>query len=250
MERMAYQEKHPGTSYALRFTLFGLLPLLIACSPLRSVRVKGVPPLNVNDSGVSTPVKVRIYQLKDDANFRNARFEELYDDHKKALGGDILDFKEVDIEPGDDRDIELGKIASATQTFRLAADNGVDSPQMHYTRGIVLENQGLSEEALDAYARALELEPGNIDYLVALAECLATNGRTAEAAEILGSDAQLLNDDGSIAMLRAHIAALEGDDSEAVRLLRHVRRSNPGSHLAREELGRLLARTGQCAEGD
>ncbi len=119
MERTACQEKHPGASYALRFTLFGLLPLLIACSPLRSVRVKGVPPLNVNDSGVSTPVKVRIYQLKDDANFRNARFEELYDDHKKALGGDILDFKEVDIEPGDDRDIELGKIETHTRFIAL-----------------------------------------------------------------------------------------------------------------------------------
>ena len=119
MERMAYQEKHPGTSYALRFTLFGLLPLLVVCSPLRSVRVKGVPPLNVNDSGVSTPVKVRIYQLKDDANFRNARFEELYDDHQKALGGDILDFKEVDIEPGDDRDIELGKIETHTRFIAL-----------------------------------------------------------------------------------------------------------------------------------
>ena len=144
--------------------------------------------------------------------------------------------------------IELGKIASAMQTLRTAANNGVESPRMHYTRGIVLENQGRSEEALAAYAKALELEPGNIDFLVALAECLATSGRTGEALEILDDEAQLLDDDGTVALLRAQIAALLGDHSEAILLLRNVRRKNPGNHLAREELGRLLARTGQCAE--
>ena len=144
--------------------------------------------------------------------------------------------------------IELGKITSATRTLRMAAHNGVESPKMHYTRGIVLEDQGRSEEALAAYARALELEPGNLDFLVALAECLATSGRTGEALELLDDEAQLLDDDGTVALLRAHIAALEGNEGEAISLLRNVRRKNPGNHLARAELGRLLARTGQCAE--
>jgi type VI secretion system VasD/TssJ family lipoprotein len=52
--------------------------LLAACGGPSYVRVRGVSPLNVNDSNESTPVDVRLYQLKDDGRFTRARVEELF----------------------------------------------------------------------------------------------------------------------------------------------------------------------------
>ena len=134
------------------------------------------------------------------------------------------------------------------QILRTTADKGLASPQLHYTRGLVLENQGKFAEALLAYSQAIELEPGNIDFLSAQAECLATTGKTTQALDVLGNRMESIDDNGTLALLRAHIAALLGDDVESVRLLRNAHQKNPANPLIREELGRWLTSQGHFAE--
>lgn len=67
-----------------------LLILLVGCSRSATLQMRGVAPLNLNDAGESTPVDVRIYQLKNDAAFKRATFETLWTEDKKVLGQDYL----------------------------------------------------------------------------------------------------------------------------------------------------------------
>ncbi len=64
--------------------------LLGGCSRDITLRVRGVSPLNVNDVGETTPVKVRIYQLANDGKFRAATVDALWTDDQGALGSDRL----------------------------------------------------------------------------------------------------------------------------------------------------------------
>ena len=52
-----------------------LVGCLVGCSSSATLQMRGVAPLNLNDAGESTPVDVRIYQLKNDAAFKRATFE-------------------------------------------------------------------------------------------------------------------------------------------------------------------------------
>ncbi len=61
------------------------------CGPRQgSLAIKGVSPLNLNDLDESTPVTVRIYQLKAPERFRGAAFGALWSKDKEVLGEDRL----------------------------------------------------------------------------------------------------------------------------------------------------------------
>ncbi|MBA3709447.1 MAG: type VI secretion system lipoprotein TssJ [Planctomycetes bacterium] len=79
-----------------------------------SVYARGVSPLNVNDHEESTPVDVRFYQLRRDARFRTASFDQLWLSDSDALGPDKLGERVVaTVPPGTGKDraveIDLGK---------------------------------------------------------------------------------------------------------------------------------------------
>lgn len=64
--------------------------LFAACSSMPAVTTfywKGEKVLNVNSKNSSTPVNVRIYQLKESDKFVNASFDALLNDGNKALDG-------------------------------------------------------------------------------------------------------------------------------------------------------------------
>lgn len=55
-----------------------------------TVRVRGIAPMNVNDTDESTPVDVRFFALNADAKFLGAGFETLWSDAPGVLGGDLV----------------------------------------------------------------------------------------------------------------------------------------------------------------
>ncbi len=82
-----------------------LLIVLVGCTRSTTLQMRGVAPLNLNDAGESTPVDVRIFQLKDDGAFRRATFEKLWTDDKAVLGQDSLaPYRVVSIVPGNTTD--------------------------------------------------------------------------------------------------------------------------------------------------
>ena len=144
--------------------------------------------------------------------------------------------------------LELGQIASANQTLENAARSGLESAELDYARGIVFEQQNRFDDAISAYAQAHERDGTSVAYFVALVECLVTVRRTNDAQRLLDEDAFSFDSDGTVSVLRAHVATLAGEEAETVSFLREAHRKSPGNRLVREELGRLLARAGRYSE--
>ena len=86
---------------------------------------RGVKPLNENDRKEPNSVKVRVYQLKDDARFNQATVEKLWTDHKGALGEDLVAMKEETVFPGaaDDepKKVELGELPADVRFIGILA---------------------------------------------------------------------------------------------------------------------------------
>ena len=73
---------------ALRCILLVALAVALAACGTRSgsLAVRGLAPLHVNDAGESTPVQVRVFQLKKADRFQAASVEALWRDHRAVLG--------------------------------------------------------------------------------------------------------------------------------------------------------------------
>lgn len=63
--------------------------------------------VNPDDGGRPSPVVLRVYQLKDDAAFRNADFFAIFDNEQATLAASLIDRKEFELAPGDSRTIDF-----------------------------------------------------------------------------------------------------------------------------------------------
>ena len=66
------------------------LTIMAGCSSPTRAQVRGIAPLNVNDTNESTPVDVRFYQLAATERFEKAPFEALWLDAAKELDDELL----------------------------------------------------------------------------------------------------------------------------------------------------------------
>lgn len=112
----------------LRLSLLFLVFLAASagCSRTATLQLRGLAPLNLNDTGESTPVDVRIYQLKDDAAFRRATFEKLWTEDEKVLGQDRLAPPRTEsVVPGNPTDqpkrVALGELEIGTRFIGIMA---------------------------------------------------------------------------------------------------------------------------------
>ncbi|MDA3960408.1 MAG: type VI secretion system lipoprotein TssJ [Planctomycetota bacterium] len=93
-----------------------VLGLFAGCSRSATVQVRGLAPLHVNDANESTPVNLRLYQLKRSDAFTAASVEDLWTKDREVLGEELVgDPVTIAVLPGNDRDlptpVELGTLA-------------------------------------------------------------------------------------------------------------------------------------------
>ena len=84
--------------------------LTVACSGgKQEVRVALVSSevLNLDDSGASLPVVVRVYQLRSKEAFERASFRTLWKSDKEHLQGDLIERKEIVLRPESEVIVEL-----------------------------------------------------------------------------------------------------------------------------------------------
>ncbi len=144
--------------------------------------------------------------------------------------------------------LELGKAASAQQVLDAADRAGLTSAEITYLKGVVFEQRGELDAAVEAYAKARKLDPSNVDYLVAHVECLVSLDRAEKAVRLLNENADRIDDDGTVSALAAHIASLLGDTSQACHSFGQALASQSDSPLVTEELGRLLVQAQRYEE--
>lgn len=146
----------------LRSTCLLLLTLLAVtgCSRTATLQLRGTAPLNLNEAGESTPVDVRIYQLKSDAGFRKAAFEKLWTKDKETLGEELLAGpKTVSVLPGGAGEpaakVELGELATGTNFIGVMAMYGKADAKDNRTLVVAVDDAEKYVIELTGYAVAL-----------------------------------------------------------------------------------------------
>lgn len=142
--------------------LFALV-LLAGCGQTATLHVRGVSPLNRNDAGESTPVDVRIYQLRGDERFRKAAFEKLWTEDEKTLGDDrLLPAKTVSVLPGGSNDqpmtIDLGELATGAHFIGLMALYGKADAKDNRTLVLTIDDANRETIVLNGYSIRLHGE--------------------------------------------------------------------------------------------
>jgi len=77
--------------------------------------------VNPDDTGRPSPIVLRIYQLKDDAAFKDADFFAIFDKEQATLAASLIDRKEFVLAPGDSHTIEFPVSGEARFLAALAA---------------------------------------------------------------------------------------------------------------------------------
>ena len=124
-------------SYRVAPLLIGmlLLSLFSACSsgPPKSdkahMTVSAAADANPAADGRASPIVLRIYQLKEDAKFNNATFFALFDSDQQTLGGDLLAREEVELNPGEQRQVEFEVAGEAKYVGVMAAYRDIRNAQ-------------------------------------------------------------------------------------------------------------------------
>lgn len=144
--------------------------------------------------------------------------------------------------------LELGKLASAKNALETAKARGLESADLYYMHGVILEQRNEIDEAIDEYLNARRLDPSHIDALVAQVECLVAQQHPVEALNLIEENLDRLDDAATVAALAAHVASLVGDIVEASERYGRALETGAKSRVVAEELGRLLVRAGRYEE--
>lgn len=111
-----------------------------------------------------------------------------------------------------------------------------EEPRHRYVRGLVLTSMGRTHDAIQAYRAVLNIEPGHLDALNAIANAYRAHGDVVAAEACyrrilaLSRDAQALTNLGTL--LQA-----EGRHEEALTVLREAAYADPGSPVCLLNLG-------------
>lgn len=89
--------------------------------------IEAASDVNPNDAGRPSPVVVRVYQLKNDAAFRDADFGKLYGDDQAALGQDVVRRDEYTLSPSERRAVEVELPNEGVVVCAIAAFQSIDT---------------------------------------------------------------------------------------------------------------------------
>src|SRR5262245_18605844 len=109
--------------------LLGLLVVAIAagCSSAppkpaeAKMKIEATADVNSDTKGRPSPIVVRVYQLKTEAEFANAEFFAIYDKEKETLGPSLITREEYTLDPGESEDMKFEVARDARFLGVLAA---------------------------------------------------------------------------------------------------------------------------------
>lgn len=131
--------------------------------------------------------------------------------------------------------LEVNRLEAAEKAFTEAISLGGAEAEAQYYLGIVCQRWRRDEEALSAYQKALELEPENLQYLVAAAEMLLSTGQVDRAGALVESRLRFFESSAVLLQLLAQVEMLQGNPRRASELLLQARMLDPENTQLLEE---------------
>ena len=81
------------------------MPSLFSSAPRLAISLQASANVNPNPEGQASPIVVRLYELKSLDAFTGEDFFTLYDNEKAVLGEQLLAKEEIELKPGETREI-------------------------------------------------------------------------------------------------------------------------------------------------
>ena len=113
--------------------------------------------------------------------------------------------------------LEMGRLEISMTEFQRAAELDPSCDECRYYEGVVYQRLGRDNEAEQAYAAALAIDPNNTHYLLANAESLVALGKVSEAKALIDATECRFEFNSALAHLRSEIAMADGDTDAALR---------------------------------
>lgn len=148
-----------------RLTLLALLAAVLgltgcaALSPYSEMTkldltLAGSEALNPDLHGRPSPIVLRLIELKHPVAFENADFFSLYQRPKEALAPDMVVQEELELRPGETRELKLSVQPGSRYVGVLAAYR--DLPESHWRLVIPLQEQGRNRSELRLDAQGIQ----------------------------------------------------------------------------------------------
>lgn len=145
--------------------------------------------------------------------------------------------------------LETSSLEEARSAIDHAKSLGDTSGVLAYTQGMLAERHSDYEEALRCYREAAECEPKNVDYLLAIAECLVSVDRTVEAKALLDEHLQHEGGNQRLTLFRAQIHLLLNDLDAAAADFEAAENLLAEIPWLAEDFGLVLVRLGRYPKG-
>ncbi|MDM8348543.1 type VI secretion system lipoprotein TssJ [Pseudomonas sp. sp1636] len=147
-----------------RFLPLALLATLLAlggCSALSpysqmtklDLTLNGSEQLNPDLNGRPSPIVLRLIELKHPVAFENADFFSLYQRPKETLSPDLVTLEELELRPGEQRELKLSVQPGSRYVGVLAAYR--DLPESNWRLVIPLQEEGRNARVLKLDAQGI-----------------------------------------------------------------------------------------------
>lgn len=125
-----------------------------------NLQIEGAGDINPGNDGQGSPLMLKIYELREGNNFKNADFFALFNSEQATLAGDVVRKQELLLKPGDSKKLTLQPAAEVSTLGFFAAFRQLDTAQWraltevvpHQTKtlSIKLKANQLSIEAVES----------------------------------------------------------------------------------------------------
>jgi protein O-GlcNAc transferase len=132
--------------------------------------------------------------------------------------------------------LETHKLEQALDSFETALDLDAKLAEPHYYSGVVYQRWSNDQQAYESYAKAFEIAPTKVEYLLAAAESVIALGEFEQAKQLIESKLSYFENNASLRQLQGQIALLQGDAKKAAALYGEARLLNPDDDALLEEL--------------
>ena len=143
---------------------------------------------------------------------------------------------------------EMEDIGEALASFRAVLRHRPDHADAHYHAGLALARQKKLAEAVKAFRAVLRHHPDHADALRSLAEALQQQGQAAEAEAAYRDVLRLRPEEPSAHNALGIFLVKQGDPASALAYFQEARRLEPGRASWHHNLGAALADSGRVSE--
>ena len=146
----------------ISLSLLSLLAVLGGCSSLSpysdvtklDLKLQASEDLNPDLHGRPSPIVVRLLELKNPSSFNNADFFSLYQRPKESLMPDLVSFEEMEVRPGEARELKLSVQPGSRYVGVVAAYR--DLPEANWRYVVSLEEGEINQAGVMLGERGLE----------------------------------------------------------------------------------------------